>query len=592
LSNPDYLLGKKDKSRATTVPVESADKSSYSTPALGSPTDTEPNPFIGTDPATLASTSHPSQIPGSFAADTPDNRTIEFKEEVRSLEVPVIPIEPISEAEEPKSPKPLELPKPPGPAPSIFTSSKRKPTKMPSINMPVPMSTSAPKWDGTRGKLRDFLYQLAHLLSVAGITSDEDKIKWAISYVSADIRDEWIGFKESTGKDWEKFLDRIAKEYPEVIEEELGSVRQLEELCDRFRPLSIRDDQDFMTFKRRFTVLADKCKTPPSIIHDRELVGLFVGTLDEAFLTHLNMRLSLTGTVKQHSTGTTRREDPYELNSVIEEAEKIVNEKNILRAVKPVNKALIGKKRINVDSRAPVLYTKEEAVTPSKTQVDIDLLYEEIAGIKTMLTTNGKSVRGQLDSVRDLVIRGQQPSGPRSKQNYMSKGNSNGNNNNRSRLTIEGDDRCFYCHETGHRWLECPDLDEDVKNGLITRDGRKLRFSNGNSIPRAEGFSIKECVRKFLPTVLQHLCYGPPELPQDDDEEPDTGEVEESVYDKGNDRIQGKTIEYRSTRPPDLQLVLQQSEKRTKRDVETAQLMEEYYNFVQLRNQKRKQQGF
>jgi len=53
-----------------------------------------------------------------------------------------------------------------------------------------------------------------------------------------------------------------------------------------------------MSFKRRFMFVAQKCLKLPAVTGNRELVELFVKSLDTIFQDALNLRLSLQGTLK------------------------------------------------------------------------------------------------------------------------------------------------------------------------------------------------------------------------------------------------------------------------------------------------------
>lgn len=68
---------------------------------------------------------------------------------------------------------------------------------------------------------------------------------------------------------------------------------------------------------------------------------------------------------------------------------------------------------------------------------------------------------------------------------------------------------CYYCFDPKHRWVACPDKEQDVKDGKIKVEGNSLRFADGTSIPRIEGMSIKAIVAKYLPTSLLVLRILP-----------------------------------------------------------------------------------
>jgi len=57
------------------------------------------------------------------------------------------------------------------------------------LNIPLPLSLSAPKWDGQSKMLRNFLRIMEQLFQTADITEDQKKLDWITGYVDADIHD-------------------------------------------------------------------------------------------------------------------------------------------------------------------------------------------------------------------------------------------------------------------------------------------------------------------------------------------------------------------------------------------------------------------
>jgi len=81
--------------------------------------------------------------------------------------------------------------------------------------MPTPLSLSTPKWDGQTKTLRNFLRIVEQLFRLAEISDDRQKLDWLISYVEADIADQWSSFPELETGPWNQFLDHLKIEYPE-----------------------------------------------------------------------------------------------------------------------------------------------------------------------------------------------------------------------------------------------------------------------------------------------------------------------------------------------------------------------------------------
>jgi len=72
-----------------------------------------------------------------------------------------------------------------------------------------------------------------------------------------------------------------------------------------------------MSFKRRFLYIAQKCLKLLAVTGNRELVELFVKTLDSAFQDALNSRLSIQGTLKVDVQRRSCIEDLYDLDHVV-----------------------------------------------------------------------------------------------------------------------------------------------------------------------------------------------------------------------------------------------------------------------------------
>jgi len=182
--------------------------------------------------------------------------------------------------------------------------------------------------------LRNFLRIVEQLFRLAEISDDRQKLNWLISYVEADIADQWSSFPEFETGPWNQFLDCLKIEYPELTSEEQGTMGQLCRLCREYSDISLLDEERLMKFKRRFMYIAQKCLKPPAITGNRELVELFVRSLDNLFQDALNARLSIQGTLKIDALGRSHMEDPYDLEHVIQKAVDLVSGKTIAWALK------------------------------------------------------------------------------------------------------------------------------------------------------------------------------------------------------------------------------------------------------------------
>src|SRR5262249_55111785 len=87
---------------------------------------------------------------------------------------------------------------------------------MPPPSMPLPSSNNAPRWDGLPRNLRNYIWQIECLFEVSQIVTGADKLRWFVSYVGSETRDEWMSFEEYQLGSWAMFLERLKLEYPEI----------------------------------------------------------------------------------------------------------------------------------------------------------------------------------------------------------------------------------------------------------------------------------------------------------------------------------------------------------------------------------------
>jgi len=100
--------------------------------------------------------------------------------------------------------------------------------------------------------------------------------------VDVDIHDQWTSFEEYEAGSWNRFLERLKTEYPELTTEEQGSIDHLRKLCRENAGINLLEEERLMSFKRRFVYITQKCLRLLAMTENRELIELFVKTLDSA----------------------------------------------------------------------------------------------------------------------------------------------------------------------------------------------------------------------------------------------------------------------------------------------------------------------
>ena len=131
--------------------------------------------------------------------------------------------------------------------------------------------------------LRNFLRIIEQLFRTAEITDDQKKLNWITGYMDANIHDQWTSFEEYKAGSWNQFLERLKTEYLELTTEEQGNIDHLRKLCKKNAGINLLEKKRLMSFKRRFLYIAQKCLRLLAVTGNRELIKLFVKTLDNVF---------------------------------------------------------------------------------------------------------------------------------------------------------------------------------------------------------------------------------------------------------------------------------------------------------------------
>jgi len=145
VDNPEHILQKKARvvAKRQRVSSEMLELSKWPTPSLGSPSDVEPNPFLDT----LEERTGPI-YPGRFSLSSvrviPKESPEEFASEVTQVLSDNLTSLPPSRTSTPLFINPT----------TILQTQSDMTAK---LNMPMPLSPSAPKWDGQSRMLRNFL---------------------------------------------------------------------------------------------------------------------------------------------------------------------------------------------------------------------------------------------------------------------------------------------------------------------------------------------------------------------------------------------------------------------------------------------------
>ena len=146
-----------------------------------------------------------------------------------------------------------------------------------------------------------------------------------------------------------------------------------------------------MSFKCRFAYIVQKYLKPLAVIENREFIEFFVKILDNMFWNTLNSRLSIQGMLKVDVQERSCMKDLYDLEHVIQKAIDLVSSKTIAKTLKHTLVILSRSGKIDPDSREPVYFIKEEAVSKVEVYPDMEALQQNINILKTLYKKQKRS---------------------------------------------------------------------------------------------------------------------------------------------------------------------------------------------------------
>ena len=193
-----------------------------------------------------------------------------------------------------------------------------------------------------------------------------------------------------------------------------------------------------------------------------------------------------------------------------------------------------------------MLFTRAEATRKVELSPDIESLQMDMNVLKTMYEKqekgrerHEKTIQSLVKSMRSSVNRtGYQRDYPTPQNRYSGPSG--------SRAPRPSNRKCYYCFRTDHLFLNCMVKAEDEQKELILVDGFTVRFANGEPIPTDPNMSIRDCIKKHLPSSVAVMLMGDPdpELSKFLDREPDTGY---NNYNNNNNNNRPRTILKRPT---------------------------------------------
>jgi hypothetical protein len=393
--------------------------------------------------------------------------------------------------------------------------SSTAPTGTGVANFRVPRSwdNNAPKFTTEDANdLKDFIDQVNEIISLAKIVDDDDRKKLLTSYLPNKKRTMWQDLDSFTTGTYEDFLKEIYNSYPELKQETEGTLKELEQLCAKYKGIPLHAEGKLKRFGMEFKSLIRKLSVEPAIILNKQSCQKYLDTLDLSFANTLRSSISARNLLKEEfrkaqgaaaiaaaAPGATkkvdhRKEDPILLKDLMDMAEQLA-------------KTGITTDSWDVDDLPEV---KRSSVFPmvkkEKSDERFDELSQEVASIRDSITLARKETQvSQLELLKAFQThtKGHNEDSVSSDQAGTGFNNNNErpfvqNTQGRDRLPNRGGnygnyDRnggtviCFYCERRDHFARDCPIKSDHINKKWIVVEDRQTKLSDGNPVPKGTG---------------------------------------------------------------------------------------------------------
>ncbi|KAF7329411.1 CCHC-type domain-containing protein [Mycena kentingensis (nom. inval.)] len=210
-----------------------------------------------------------------------------------------------------------------------------------AIRVPEPYERDRPTWDGRNPEktLRGYLEQCNALFTKGRLEDEAERKRLMVGYLKDDIiKDEWKSLPEFAAGSYDAFKDAVLKLYPELDEEEHGSIQSVEKVNRDYPMISRTDHGRFLRWKVSFIKQVAKCNAPNLLygprISNAHAVGMIYGNLTADFadsLRHLLDSPSVETIIgpRQNAAGIVLREERWTYLEVLQVAEYLSERSSI-----------------------------------------------------------------------------------------------------------------------------------------------------------------------------------------------------------------------------------------------------------------------
>ena len=303
--------------------------------------------------------------------------------------------------------------------------------------MPTGRSRECPEFEATHIGFAAFFSDIEECFSRAGIQDDQvaTKITWAKRY-GRDHAEEWSqipclagGCPTSgvapAGVTWDIFKAEVRKCYPQLDEDQLHTLADLDQLVAKNAAIATMTRNDLGNYLRPFRVRANFL-VRKGLLSEREKSRKFIAGFSQSIRTAIATRLSITKPDVLPING-------YQMTDIEAAAEFVISGGHDFAEFSPTN--------------TPILPNASNRSTPTADVRNTDLFRELANHMTSELTkavTNLNTVRGTIPNAPQMTPRPAQQVNP-----------------NVPQFTRE----CMFCSSTAHFIRQCAEAEEYVRQG-------------------------------------------------------------------------------------------------------------------------------
>ncbi|KAF7289015.1 hypothetical protein HMN09_01349400 [Mycena chlorophos] len=410
-----------------------------------------------------------------------------------------------------------------------------------AFRVPRPWDTNVPKFTTEdKDDLRDFLEQVAEIIRLGAITDEQEKKELVTSYLPMKKREAWralTSYPATANKTYIEFKTDVLAMYPEVAEETDGTLAELETLCAANKGIRRSEEGKLKRFGIKYKALVQKLMLAPALASDALRMSVSTRVLWKEELAQVSAATNAAQTTATNAAaaaaavaagnpvpappappananaGRDRKEDPIQLDELIELAEKLAH-----RA---------GSEAVWSDADLPDLKRTDKfpRVKIEERDMRLEELGGEVAGLRDAVVVVQKQARASEQQARasheEIMkavnsLRNAPPPPPTpnefeqrsnaqnsygQQRQYGNGGNAGyggyggGSGGGQRGNASSGGGGCFYC-DGDHFARDCKRKTGHFEKQWIAVEDGKQKLGDGNPIPRGPG-SVASRVEEY-----------------------------------------------------------------------------------------------